>query len=69
MLHFAIVELSITQYMNEIDGHDTVIKNHTIEAVNQKEAEEKINTFYEDKSDTYGTSYRVFDINFFEHIE
>jgi len=67
MLHFAIVEIQISEYMN--DGYSTFIKNHTVEATDQEEATKKIGAFYENKSGSYGTHYSISDINFFEHIE
>ena len=41
---------------------------HTVEAETEKEAEEKINKHYKDKSSEYSVDYGVNSVNFFEHI-
>ena len=67
MLHFAIIELQVSEYME--NGYTTSTKNHSVEAKDQKEARKKIKDFYSKKSDVYGEHFNVSNINFFEHIE
>lgn len=63
----AVVEIVETEYMQS--SRNTKIVYHTIDADTEDEAGEKIRKHYEDKSCNYGTSYSVYDVDFFEHIK
>lgn len=67
-IHIASVSIRTRSYPDMDDPNDYV-KNHTVEAESEEEAEEKIRAHYDKKSDTYGTSVSVTGVEFFEHIK
>ena len=67
ILHIAVVSIRTRSYPDMDDPTDYV-KNHTVDAESEEEAEKKIRAHYDKKSDTYGTSIAVTGIEFFEHI-
>jgi len=70
MIFIAKVDYRIYDYDDSMSNDlcqpwENFTNNHTIEASNEEEAEEKIKAFYKNKGD----DYTVTSVNFFEHIE
>lgn len=67
-LHVAKVSIRERHYP-DMDEPIEYEKFHTVNALNEEEAKEKIENFYEKNNENYGTTRSVMSIEFFEHID
>lgn len=65
-LYLAKIKLRVTRYMQDRDEDREEIR--IVEANDTGDAYLKVKKYYEDKSDTYGTSYHVNDWDLNEAI-